>query len=341
MQSRITIQDVANKAKVSKVTVSYVLNGRDEDARISQETKKRVLDVARELGYRPNAIARMLVKRKSGTIAVIFQYAQYFSRWSQFTNDVMHGVCTASVENDYDLMLHTRASDSPEHELDQITDGRADGALVLRDADDPVVEGLFQRNFPTVLFFTRSYHPDAAFVDADNYAGGRIATQHLVELGHKRIAMVRGSIHSVSSNDRYNGYRDAIETARLKIDPDYVKTVATPDSDTCEIQEMMARPDRPTAIFVWSDDVAYAVMAVCKKLGLRLPEDVSIVGFDSLENSSLCVPQLTSVRQPIAEMAREATEMLVAKLEDRPLRRQQQIFPLTLDVRASTAPFRP
>lgn len=338
MTRRVTIQDVANLAGVSKVTVSYVLNGRDADNRISAETTARVLDAASSLGYRPNGVARMLATQRANAIAVVFQYASYFSHWSSFISEIMHGVCEAAVAHDFDLLLHTRASADPAEELGQLTDGRADGVLLLRDGNDPVVSGLLERQFPAVLFFTRSYVPGVAFVDADNYAGGRIATQHLLDLGHRRIAMVRGSLQSVSSNDRFNGYRDAVESAGYDLNPKHLLIAASPSDDLSGIETMMRQPDAPTAIFVWSDDVAYHVLKMLQRLGLSVPRDVSVIGFDSLSSSTLTSPPLTSVNQPITEMARDAAEMLIGMIQQQPAQRLQRVFPLSLDLRASTAP---
>lgn len=338
MGNRVTIQDVANLAGVSKVTVSYVLNGRDEVARISTDTKARVLDAAKVLGYRPSAIARTLATQRSQTIAVVFQYGSYFSHWSSFTSDVMHGVCEAAVEYDFDLMLHTRMPGSSEQESMMLTDGRADGVLLLRDGNDPLIHDLVQRDFPAVLFFTRSYLPDAAFVDADNYAGGRIATQHLLELGHSRIGMIRGSLQSVSSNDRFNGYREALENHGLQVNPEHGFVVSTPNESLEAVRNCIRSKDRPTAFFIWSDDVAYQVMEMIQMEGLSIPSDISIVGFDSLSQSNLCRPQLTSIKQPITEMARDAATMLVQLIDRTPMKRKQRIYPLTLDIRASTAP---
>lgn len=338
MSQRVTIQDVANLAGVSKVTVSYVLNGRDVDARISGDTRQRVLDAARMLDYRPSAIARTLATRRSQSIAIVFQYASFFSHWSSFISEIMHGVCEAAVERDFDLLLHTRRAESTEAEISMLTDGRADGVLLLRDGNDPLVNEIFDRQVPSVLFFTRSYHAAAAFVDADNYAGGRIATQHLVDLGHRRIGMVRGGIHSVSSNDRFNGYRDVLEGAKLPVDPRHHYMVPTPDDPLDDIVQSLQSAEAPTALFVWSDDVAFRLMRTLQSAGLRVPEDISVVGFDSLDQCNLSSPRLTSVRQPIPDMARDATNLLVDMIQKEPVKWKQRIYPLQLDVRASTAP---
>ena len=338
MSKRKTIEDVARLAGVSKVTVSYVLNGRAAEARISDDTEVRVLAAARDLGYRPNALAKMLLRQRTDSLAVAFQYATFFSAWSSFTSEVMRGVCDACVQAGMDLMLHTRGTEGSSADADTLTDGRVDGALILRDADDPTLLELIRRKFPCVLFFTRSTDTEVPFVDADNYAGGRMATQHLLKLGHRRIGMVRGSASSISSNDRFNGYRDALEMAKMEVDPSLVLTLETPSADPTAFMNLMLSDDRPTALFVWSDDVAFALLRRLSELGLSVPDDVSIVGFDSTEACERVSPALTSVRQPIVEMAREATLLLVSLIRQEPVSRTQIIYPPSLDVRQSTAP---
>lgn len=333
--SRTTIIDVAKRANVSKVTVSYVLNGLSVKGRISPETAERVMAAAKDLGYRPNANARALVTKRSNILAVVFQRGDYFSTWSGFTSEVMQGVSAGAVEQGYDLMLHTK--EVPINaEANALCDGRVDGALVLRDEGDPVLEGLLQHNFPCVQFFTRSELDGAPYVDADNYAGGRLATKHLLDLGHRRIGVIRGSLRSTSSSDRFSGYRDAMESVGLRVDPESVLMISPPE-DMEPLRLLMAAPNPPTAFFVWSDEVAFACLDLFKELGLSVPHDVSLVGFNSLEACNRCSPPLTSVRQPIFDMAVEATRLLVALIQGTPAPRRQILFPLMLDVRESTA----
>ncbi|HEY0867767.1 MAG TPA: LacI family DNA-binding transcriptional regulator [Fimbriimonas sp.] len=335
---RTTIEDVARMAGVGKVTVSYVLNGRSESARISSGTAEKVLNAARELNYRPNALARMLVTKQTQTLAVVFQYGDYFSAWSSFTNEVMRGVCEAAVASGYDLMLHTKPVANAECEADNLVDGRVEGALILRDQDDPTLKHLLDRDFPCVQFFTRSDDPRAAWVDADNYAGGRMATRHLLELGHRRIAMLHGSPGSVASNDRYNGYRDALESAGIPLEPRFVLQAPELSSSFEPVQRMFEGPERPTAVFVWSDDTAFLVLDVLRSMGLSVPNDVSVVGFDSLERCETTHPPLTSVRQPVREMAVRATVLLTDLLRGKQPEQKQILYPLCLDLRSSTAP---
>ena len=327
---RTTIEDVAKRAGVGKVTVSYVLNGHAKVARISEGTQKRVRDAADALRYRPNALARMLSKGRTDVLAVVFQRGSFFAGWSGFTAETMRGVSCAAVELGYDLMLHTRDL-PPAAEADALADGRIDGALVLRDADDPLLDDLVHRDLPCVRFFSRG-RGDGPFVDADNRDGGRLATAHLVGLGHRRIAMVCGPEGSDASNDRLAGYREALVDAE--------RTVSIPSalSDIEPLRRLMAAPDRPTAIFCWSDEVALAALAMLRSLGLRVPEDVSLVGFDSLAACEHAAPPLTSVRQPVFEMAAEATRLLAALVRGETPARRQILTPLSLDVRRSTAP---
>lgn len=334
---RTTIEDVAKHAGVGKVTVSYVLNGRSKTARISSSTAERVLESARVLNYKPNALARMLVTKRTEVLAVVFQRGSMFSTWSAFTSEVMRGVSTAAVELGYDIMLHTRDLVGTA-ESDALCDGRVDGALVLRDEGDATLNALTERDFPTVQFFTRSEGQNLAYVDADNYAGGRMATRHLIELGHQRVAMVRGSMRSTSSNDRYNGYRDALEGAGIGVGPERVLSIPSPSSDFEPLRQLMTSPSRPTALFVWSDDVAMICMQVLAELGLSVPDDVSVVGFDSLAECERSFPPLTSINQPIATMAQTATQLLVALVRGETPTQRQVVYPLSLDIRASTAP---
>lgn len=333
---RTTIEDVARKAGVGKVTVSYVLNGHAKVARISEETQNRVKAAAHELSYRPNALARMLSTKRTDLLAVVFQRGHFFAGWSGFTADVMRGVSTAAVELGYDLMLHTRDLDS-DREADALADGRIDGALVLRDEGDPLVAALGERELPCVQFFSRG-QGDAPFVDADNYSGGRLATRHLLDLGHRRVAMVRGPQRSHSSNDRYVGYRDALEGAGVGVAPERIVSMPSAESDIEPVRRLMQAADRPTALFCWSDEVALALLPMLTGMGLRVPEDVSLVGFDSLAVCERSAPPLTSVRQPIVEMATQATRLLAALVREEPIAQRQILVPLSLDVRRSTAP---
>ncbi len=341
MTKRVTINDVAKAASVGKVTVSYVLNGRADEVGISRETSQRVMEAARELDYRPSGVARMLARNRADAIAIVFQHAHYFSAASAFLTEAMHGVCQECVEQELDVLLHTKPADDPISEANALSDGRVDGVLMLRDDNDPTLAALTERGTPLVLFFSRSNDPRVSYVDCDNFMGGKVAGQHLVSLGHQRFGMVVGSPNSIDSADRFHGYRSAIESAGLAFDQSLVARMESALQSPSELIEMMKRPDRPTALFVWSDDVAFECMKVLRDLRLRIPEDVSIVGFDSTSACTRVDPPLTSIRQPVIEMARRATQILAARVRDGASTPQQIVFPPHLSVRGSTSSFVP
>ena len=337
MHKRATIMDVAREAGVSKVTVSYVLNGQAETARISEKTRDRVLLAAKDLGYTPSAIARSMVTKRCDTLGVVFQYAQYFASRSDFTKDVMLGINQAAVSLGYDLMLHTKPMQDARAEVGALTDGRVDGVLVLRDANDEALDLLMDQPLPCVLFFMQSDRPEVAFVDADNRLGGRQAAEHLLSLGHRRLGMLCGSPRSTSAMERLAGFREALTTADLRIDERHLLHLANV-GEAEAIEDYLRSPDRPSGIFCFSDEYAFLACRIAAKVGLRVPEDLSVVGFDSLEACEHFNPPITSIRQPVVEMARVATQMLVKIVRKEPIDQLQIVFHTVLDVRASTAP---
>jgi LacI family transcriptional regulator len=337
MRKRFTIEDVAKLAGVGKVTVSYVLNGRATEARISPETCERVFSAAKELDYRPNAIARSLASKRTNAITLVFQHGEYFSAGSSFINEAMRGVCEACVEADINLILHTRNFSSPVEEAHALMDGRSDGTLILRDDKDPLITELVKRGFPVMLFFTRHTDPNIDFIDADNFTGGRTATQHLLDLGHKRIAMAVGPSGSVASNDRKAGYLAALSSAEIDPSNELTKTYRTPSEVDHSLVDWVKEIDA-TALLCWSDDVAFSCMSTLKQAGFNLPDDLSIVGFDSSDACENVHPTLTSVRQPVYEMGYAAARRLIAKTRQVQVLGDPSIYPLSLDIRNSTQP---
>jgi len=332
---KVTIRDVAERAGVSKVTVSYILNGRQTAVKISDETKQRVWAAVEELGYHPNAVARALARKRTDTIAIILQFPAVFRGWSGFTNELMHGASDKAIQLGFDLILHTKAQSSITGELQAITDGRADGALLLRDYDDPLPGMLAERGFPYVLFFTRSPRRDTYWVDCDNFLGGRLATEHLLRLGHSKILHLTGSPASASVVDRLAGYRDTLRVNNLPVLQEWIVQVNHPGDDFTSFARLMQSADRPTAVFAWSDDVAIRAMSICRELGLRVPQDVAIVGFDSTVVCEHTNPPLTSVRQPIYEMASSAMQILVDLIEGKEPAERHSICTPTLEIRGS------
>jgi LacI family transcriptional regulator len=321
-----TIREVALQAGVSRTTVSYVLNGRDSTMRIPEETRRRILDAVRDLNYRPNALARALSQRRTDTIALVMQYPAIFSGWTGFTTELMHGATDAAVEAGYDILLHTRRAAfstavTPDlevaGEVSLLTDGRVDGALLLRDQDDPLAAALEHQGFPTVLMFMHNADSESWFVDCDNVQGAALATQHLLSLGHRRILHLAGSEHSAASLDRRRGYRQALREAGIEPEETYLVDTTSQGGGLLQALELFEAPAerRPTAVFAWSDDAAIHFMNLLRSRGLRIPQEVAVVGYDSTGVCDHTDPPLTSIRQPVYEMAYQAFQLLVSRIQ--------------------------
>jgi LacI family transcriptional regulator len=317
----VTLQDIARQTGVSKVTVSYVLNDRETRVRISEETRRRVKEAARQMGYRPNAVARALARRRSDTLTLVMQSPNVFSGGSGFTNEMMRGILDGANHCGFDLMLHTKTLRSLDAEVCALTDGRADGALVLRDQGDPLIGALHERGLPCVAIFSRPQRADIAFVDCDNVAGGRMAVEHLLARGHRRVGFLGGAPASSAVIERRQGYEAALRERGITPRPEWAGTITYADGDFAPLRRMMSLPrsERPTGLFIWSDDVAGRAVAVLHgDLGLRVPDDVSVIGFDGVEAvCARCIPRLTSIRQPVHEMAHRSVEVLAGLIQGR------------------------
>ena len=322
MERRATIRDVAQEAGVGKVTVSYVLNGHAERARISEPTRRRVVQAAERLAYRPHAAARSLRRQRADAIAVVFQYADLFRATSAFVPELMSGVCDACVERGLDVVLHTRRFDDPTQEAAALADGRVDGALVLRDRGDALLPLLASSPLPVVHFFSKGAAGDL-YVDLDNVQGGRLAARHLLELGHRRLGVFLAPTGSTAAWERREGFLAEAPSARMY------------DADSADLADWI-RKNGVTGLFAWSDDLAFESVRALQLSGLRVPEDVSVVGFDSSPACEMFSPALTSVRQPVREMASRAVALLAARFAGETV--SPLLVPPVLDARASSAP---
>lgn len=325
MRRRTTIEDVALAAGVGKVTVSYVLNGRATATRISEATAERVRSAAAELNYRPNANARSLKRQRADAIAVVFQYADTFSASSAFVSELMGGVCAACVEEGFDVVLHTKRYDDPHAEVAALADGRTDGALILRDADDPLLPLLRRAHLPVVHFFNRPVGEDASFVDCDNRRGGEIAAEHLLRLGHRKLGMIAGPAGSTAAQERREGFAASAMGANIFYGGESVA--------------QWVEREAITGLFAWSDDAALDALDDLRSHGLRVPEEISVIGFDSTWTCERATPRLTSIRQPVRQMAGDAVRLLARAISSPDSTFSSLIVPPTLDVRASCGPF--
>ena len=327
------IADVAARAGVGVATVSRVLNGR---ANVRPATRDRVLDAIRTLNYRPSSVARNLSLQRTMVIGALLPW---------FTNPSavqrVRGVVDGLSGSPYDLMVFDIESEDRQRRAFELFDrgDRADGLLVIStNPPDLEVERINAARLPCIL--VDGVHPLLPSIAVDDVAGGEMATRHLIELGHRRVALIGDPPPEFRfdwSRDRTRGYEQALARAGLDVRPEYVREGTRLLHVARGIAaELLELPDRPTAVFAASDTQALGTLEAARALGIRVPEELSVIGFDDIEVASYV--GLTTVRQPLFESGRRGAELLLRALSGRQVDVRTELLPLELVVRSTTGP---
>ncbi len=328
-----TLKDVARACGVSQATVSQVLN---KGARpVHPGTRERVLQAARSLDYRPNAIAQGLAGKRMNTIGLAFLHNDGSFHANPFMLQVLNGVLLVTTRRRQNAMLHTISDWDAGEDLHDLSDGRCDGIILLVPPQESPLPGILQRRkIPVVVVNAPTASEKTFSIDVDNVGAARELTEHLLQLGHRRIAFVEPEYSLIYSfsYERQQGYRQAMAAAGLS-DP---ALADLPLEQALRLD--LAAPDRPTALFCTHDDAALSLLEGLQRRGVRVPEDVSIVGFDDIAEASLSRPPLTTVRQPMLQIGERAAEMLMSVIEGASSSSRREILPTELVVRQSTGP---
>jgi LacI family transcriptional regulator len=332
--TRPTIFDVARLAGVSSSTVSRVVNGYPH---IRDDTRRRVQAAMDELGYVAHTSARALASGRSQVVGLLAQGLD-----SSFFLGVIQGVDQQVATSGYDFMLcttHDRREKEAEY-VARLSHGMVDGLLVILPRGLPdYVEQLRAERFPFVLIDYDDEAPGCDMVNAANRTGARAAINHLLELGHRRIGFITGTLNVGSTLERLAGYREALAGAGIPWDEELVVQGDFLEPRGFEAAgELLSLTHRPTAIFASSDAAAFGVLRAAREAGIRVPEDISVVGFDDVPEASYVDPTLTTVRQPLREMGRAAVSRLLDLLVDPAVPPQRIVLGTELIVRGSTAP---
>jgi LacI family transcriptional regulator len=329
-RSRVTIRDVADQAGVSVATVSKVINDRYG---VAADTYAKVRAVIAELGYEASIVAQSLRNHRTNVIGILVADIEPFSA------ELLKGAAKAMAGTGFELVVYSaggRAGDRVGWEqryLSRLSGTLVDGAMIVT----PTVVDV-QYGAPVVAVDPHTGSSTLATVDSDNLRGAELAVEHLLALGHRRIAMVTGRPDLESAARRERGYRDALTTAGLGVDEALLEVGAYEAAESAQAtKRLLALPDPPTAIFAANDTSAIAVIAVAQELGVRVPEDLSVVGFDNVSESALCSPPLTTVEQRIHEMGAQAMAMLVRLIRGEAVEQTHVTLDTRLVVRATTA----
>ena len=328
--ARPTIHDVASRAGVSKSLVSLALRG---SPKVSDASREAILQAAAELGYRPNAAARSLADRRSHTIGVLI-----LDLHNPVFAEILDGVQTEVRRHDYSTMLVSGGADPAREqaEIDTLLQFQIEGLILISHRLEPAALRAIAAEVPTVIV-TRSDStgPRMDTVSNDDVAGAGLAVDHLVELGHARIACLTGGDNPVSQ-DRERGYREAMARHGLA---DRIHVVAgglTDGAGYAAAREALTA--QPTALFVANDFGALGAIAAVQDAGLRVPEDVSVVGYDGIAIGGLRSVNLTTVAQPLTELGEVAAQRLVARIDDPRARAHHVTVESRLIVRGTTGP---
>jgi len=334
-RERSTIHDIADEAGVSAATVSRVLNGRDH---VAPETRERVTRIVRDRGYMANRSARSLQYGRTGLVGLLVPLVRpvYFS-------SIVAGAAEALFEHDLRAVLSPteHKHDREVTLLDRLMHGMADGALVvLPEETSEELERLLDTNYRFVVIDPR-LPLDARIpaVSSAHTSGAGEAVRHLLDLGHRRIAAITGPRDWVATEERRRGYHAALAALGILPDPSLeIEADFEIAGGVRAARELLERPDRPTAVFAFSDKLAIGTMHAARARGLQVPDDLSVVGFDDTEYASLVTPELTTVRQPLAEMGRTAVNLLSRLLDGQRVETLHVELGTRLVVRGSTAP---
>lgn len=329
----VTIFEVAKHAGVSYGTVSRVIN---DSKHVKPETRERVQAAMLELGYVANRQARGLAGGSSQTVGVLVP-----DLGTGYIGEIMRGIDAELSLANYDLMLYTthRTTTKEASHIASLVRGMADGLLLVLPRNPTDYIGLLtERNFPFVLIDHQGTGKSCPAVGATNWQGAYNATEYLLKLGHERIGFITGSMDLGGAVDRLDGYKAALHTSHIRFDASlvYEGTFFQPDG-FAGANALLDLPVPPSAIFSSNDVMAMGAMDAVRSRGLRIPEDISILGFDDIPQAALVHPALTTVRQPLEQMGRVATLMLLDMLKDRENVSSRIELPTELVIRESTA----
>ncbi len=332
--SRVTIRDVAARAGVSVATVSKVINNRYG---VASDTSARVQAVIDELGYEASLVAQSLRNHRTNVIGILVADLEPFS------TELLKGAADAIRGSGFELVVYSAGGHSGDRVgwerryLSRLSGTLIDGAVLVTPTVVDVNYGA-----PIVAIDPHTGQSGLPTVDSDNLRGAQLATGHLLSLGHRRIGMLTGRPDLESAQLRERGYREALQAAGAGVDESLIRCGDyDPEVSLEQARLLLTAPSPPTAVFAANDMSAIATIEVATELGLRVPADLSVVGFDNIPESALCAPPLTTVEQPIRKMGERSIELLLSLIRGERSQATHITLATNLVIRQSTRAWRP
>jgi DNA-binding LacI/PurR family transcriptional regulator len=334
---RPTQSQIAEEAGVSRTTVSLVLND-VAGVRISPETRRRILDVARRLNYYPDAAARTLVSGRTQTIGFVLCQSPDSIFADAFLPEVLRGVGEAVQKSGFRVLLHSVEDVSaPEAYIGLVHEKHTDGIILSGPrSDDQQLSRLKTEGFPVVLLGQLS-NSGIPFVDVDNMGAAKQAASYLLGLGHRKVGMITNApLAYTAARERLAGYRQALEEAGIPIDGELTcHGNFSEESGRLAMQQLLDLPELPTAVFVASDLVAFGALVAIRQRGLTVPDDIALVGFDDVRLAHYVDPPLTTMRLPAYELGYQAATLLTQLIGGGPVEKREILLQTKLVVRQS------
>ena len=335
-----TIKEVSRYANVSPSTVSRVING---TAAVNAETKERVLEAITKLNYEPNAFARGLATNRSGGIGVIVNQIT-----SAYYGGFVEGIETVVQEHNMHLIVSSGYADALKERqaVEYLKQRRADALIIHLEeiSDYELLEWFEQDDFkdiPVILLGRYVAELQDRCIYLDNEKGGYLATRHLIDCGHEKIAHISGPLRMKDSRDRLQGYRRALEASGLSFDEDYVvEGQFSAQSGQAAIKRLLDRNLNITAAFIANDLMAAGALRTLREEGINVPDDFSIVGYDDIFLSQYLFPELTTIQQPVTDMGSAAAKLALSLLFERSLTEEKNYFEPQL-IRRQSVQIRP
>jgi DNA-binding LacI/PurR family transcriptional regulator len=328
----ITIRDIAAMARVSKGTVSKVLN---EAPGVGAETRTRVLDIVKRLDYQPNASAQSLAARRTDNIGVIIPHTGNYSMGSAYWPVLLTAITQRAAASNRNVLLSTaRSEEDVDSAYRSILRGRrVDGLIVgAEQFEQKQLAELVLKGFPFVMVGRSPFLTDW-YVDVDNTGGSRAMTRHLVDLGHQHIVLLAGPQQLVSVRDRVEGYSTVMTAAGLQ--PRVLHCPYQGETATQDVKDLLMRAPRATALFVAAGDLALTAIRAASEMDLSIPDDLALVTFDDNPYYEIFRPPITAVSQPIHDLGEAAVDLLFALMEGRTPEQTSRVLPTTLTIRQS------
>lgn len=311
MKKKLTLEDVARKAGVSKSSVARALGNYGS---VSEEVRKRVLNAAKKIGYEPNQIARSLKTRRTNTIGVIISDITTY-----FFTSVVRGIADVASQSGYDLVL-CNTDEDPEKEnkfLRVLASRNVDGLIISASGKNTYLKKLIRAGLPVILLDRRIEGLGTTQLVVDNESGAYEAVTHLIRLGHRRIGIINGLANIQTSQERFNGYKKALQDNHIRLDPQLIKYGDFKMAKAKEVtKELLDMKNPLSALFISNEAMIAGALLALKERNINIPEQIAIVGFDDPVWGQLLDPPLTAVSQPAYPMGTMACQTLLQKINE-------------------------